>query len=61
MNYTSAAVGVCIVIALVTWFTTGRKQYTGPETGMILDLAAQERREIEADSISGVVAGKRDD
>ncbi|KAK3641011.1 hypothetical protein LTR56_008399 [Elasticomyces elasticus] len=30
MNYTSAAVGVSIIIATVTWFTTGRKHYAGP-------------------------------
>ncbi|KAK5729822.1 hypothetical protein LTR17_011583 [Elasticomyces elasticus] len=30
MNYTSAAVGVSIVIATLTWFTTGRKHYVGP-------------------------------
>lgn len=36
MNYTSAAVGVAILIATLTWFTTGRKQYTGPERGGIL-------------------------
>ena len=36
MNYTSAAVGVSIVIATTTWFTTGRKQYTGPQRGSIV-------------------------
>lgn len=30
MNYTSAAIGVIGLISLVTWFTTGRKQFTGP-------------------------------
>ncbi|OJJ42864.1 hypothetical protein ASPZODRAFT_104610 [Penicilliopsis zonata CBS 506.65] len=30
MNYTSAAVGVILLIALVTWLTTGRKHFTGP-------------------------------
>lgn len=30
MNYTSAAIGVVGVIGIVTWFTTGRKQFTGP-------------------------------
>ena len=33
MNYTSAAIGVSILIAATTWFTTGRKQYTGPQKG----------------------------
>lgn len=30
MNYTSAAVGVIGVISLITWLTTGRKQFSGP-------------------------------
>ena len=36
MNYTCAAVGVSVLIATVTWFTTGRKNFTGPQTGAIL-------------------------
>lgn len=30
MNYTSAAIGVIALISLITWVTTGRKQFTGP-------------------------------
>ena len=30
MNYTSAAIGVIGLISTVTWFTTGRKHFTGP-------------------------------
>lgn len=30
MNYTSAAIGVIGLISIVTWFTTGRKHFTGP-------------------------------
>lgn len=37
MNYTSAAVGVVMVIALITWITTGRKHYSGPETGVVVE------------------------
>lgn len=33
MNYTSAAVGGIMLIALITWFTTGNKQFKGPESG----------------------------
>ena len=33
MNYTSAAIGVIALISLVTWFTTGRKNFTGPQIG----------------------------
>lgn len=37
MNYTSAAVGVCGLIATVTWMTTGRTHFTGPRRGGILE------------------------
>ncbi len=37
MNYTCAAVGVSVLIATVTWFTTGRKGFTGPQAGGMLD------------------------
>lgn len=30
MNYTCAAVGAIAVISFVTWYTTGRKHFTGP-------------------------------
>ncbi|GAB1212329.1 hypothetical protein ATERTT37_001467 [Aspergillus terreus] len=30
MNYTSAAIGVIGLLSVVTWFTTGRKRFTGP-------------------------------
>lgn len=30
MNYTSAAIGVIMLVSVVTWLTTGRKQFTGP-------------------------------
>lgn len=31
MNYTSAAIGVIMFVALITWFTSARKQFSGPE------------------------------
>ena len=34
MNYTSAAIGVIGFISAVTWITTGRKHFTGPQTGL---------------------------
>ena len=40
MNYTSAAVGVIMCISLVTWTTTGKKHYTGPEKGVALEANA---------------------
>lgn len=37
MNYTSAAVGVSALIAIITWLTTGQRNFTGPQRGGILD------------------------
>ncbi|KAF2004016.1 amino acid transporter [Amniculicola lignicola CBS 123094] len=37
MNYTSAAIGVVMLISLITWITTGRKRFTGPDSGHLLD------------------------
>ena len=34
MNYTSAAIGVIGLISAVTWIMTGRKRFTGPDTGI---------------------------
>lgn len=31
MNYTSAAIGVIGLIAIITWITTGKRKFTGPE------------------------------
>ena len=36
MNYTSAAVGIIMLISVVTWVTTGRKQFRGPESGGVV-------------------------
>jgi choline transport protein len=38
MNYTSAAVGVVMLISAVTWFATGRKRFTGPDQGRLLEV-----------------------
>lgn len=45
MNYTSAAVGVSALIAIITWLTTGSKNFTGPQRGGILD--GMGRKDIE--------------
>ncbi|KAF2085481.1 GABA permease [Saccharata proteae CBS 121410] len=37
MNYTSAAMGVIMVIAVVTWLTSGREHFTGPQTGEVME------------------------
>ncbi|KAH5172030.1 hypothetical protein HBH77_219750 [Parastagonospora nodorum] len=36
MNYTSAATGLVMLVSLVFWMTTGRKKFTGPEDGNLL-------------------------
>jgi len=38
MNYTSAATGVVMLVSLVFWIMTGRKKFTGPADGNLLDL-----------------------
>ncbi|KAJ5386478.1 hypothetical protein N7509_009019 [Penicillium cosmopolitanum] len=40
MNYTSAAIGVIGLISLITWITTGRKNFTGP--GAVSFLSGQQ-------------------
>lgn len=50
MNYTSAAIGVIALISVVTWLTTGRKQFTGPAdvgTLMARTRSAAEKAERE--------------
>lgn len=58
-NYTSAACGVAILIAAVTWFTTGKKNYTGPQRGGILqvldgsDGSGHKAKSLDQDDIVG--------
>jgi choline transport protein len=40
MNYTSAAVGVIMFVAAVTWFTTARNRFSGPEIEGVIDIVA---------------------
>lgn len=46
MNYTSAAIGVVGLVSVVTWVTTGRKNFTGPliggENTRVVDAQAEE-------------------
>lgn len=49
-NYTSAAVGVSVLIAAMTWFTTGSKQFSGPQAGSMLQGGG-----IHAHHISGSI------
>ena len=50
MNYTSAAVGVVMVVALITWFTTAKGQFRCPGVGeeMVIDSAPHAEVEEEA-------------
>lgn len=41
MNYTSAATGLVMLVALVFWFMTGRKKFTGPDDGNLLQVGRQ--------------------
>lgn len=56
MNYTCAAVGVIMLIALVTWLTTGRKHFKGPESGGVV-LDGAEKHTLGKD----IGAGNQDD
>ncbi|KAF2030915.1 GABA permease [Setomelanomma holmii] len=40
MNYTSAATGLVMLVSFVFWMTTGRKKFTGPDDGKLLDVGA---------------------
>ncbi|KAJ5167803.1 uncharacterized protein N7482_003397 [Penicillium canariense] len=53
MNYTSAAIGVIGLISIVTWFTTGRKNFTGPGALSLLkgQNATQNTVQAEADGV----------
>ena len=36
MNYTSAAIGVIMLISVITWITTGYRQFKGPQSGGVV-------------------------
>jgi choline transport protein len=41
MNYTSAATGLVMLVSLVFWIATGRKKFTGPDDGSLLQVGRQ--------------------
>lgn len=53
MNYTSAAIGVIGLISLVTWLTTGQKNFTGPGSVSFLrgQNTAPDSRQIADDRV----------
>ncbi|KAE8447904.1 hypothetical protein EG329_009976 [Mollisiaceae sp. DMI_Dod_QoI] len=50
MNYTSAAIGVIMFVALVTWFTTARKHFSGPEIEAVVSIVEGNGSESEGKS-----------
>lgn len=53
MNYTSAAVGVVMLVALITWLTTARKSFRCPGLGeeVVLHSAPCVEAEQEAEIV----------
>ncbi|KAG9558754.1 GABA permease, partial [Aureobasidium melanogenum] len=60
MNYTSAAVGVVMVVALITWFTTAKGQFRSPGVGeeMVIDSAPHAEVEQEAEIVTNEKGGR---
>ena len=56
MNYCSAAIGVIGLVSLVTWVVDGRKNFTGPDTG-VENLVAVEKRGVWEGAGVGVGGG----
>ncbi|KAJ5887801.1 hypothetical protein N7495_007842 [Penicillium taxi] len=50
MNYTSAAIGVIALISTITWFTTGRKDFTGPSAVSFLDGQSTGQEVIQSET-----------
>lgn len=60
MNYTSAAVGVVMVVALITWFTTAKGQFRSPGVSeeMVIDSAPHAEVEQEAEFVTNEKGGR---
>lgn len=59
-NYTSAAVGAIMLLAVITWLTTGHKQFTGPESGGVaVGVVGGEPYVITGDAVSEKVVHHR--
>ena len=43
MNYCSAAFGIIGLISVVTWVFDGRTNFTGPETGVVNAVEAEDK------------------
>ena len=53
MNYTSAAIGVIALVSIVTWITTGRKAFTGPQIGGEIAVLNARFGDIAGDAVVG--------
>ncbi len=49
MNYTSAAVGIIGLVSLLTWIFDGRKSFTGPENGVVVNAIEAKERNYHQD------------
>ena len=49
MNYSSAAIGVIMLIALITWVTTGYRNFKGPESGGVVIEGGEPHALVAAD------------
>ncbi len=50
MNYTSAAIGVIGAVSVVTWITTGRRNFTGPKTDMADGQSTSDKDETSSET-----------
>jgi choline transport protein len=46
MNYCSAAIGVIGLVSAVTWFVDGKKNFTGPDTGVANVVIAEKKLSV---------------
>ncbi len=53
MNYTSAAIGIIGLISIITWATTGRKRFTGPQIGGV------EPANLASEEVDAVLVGEK--
>lgn len=57
-NYTSAAVGAIVLIALITWITTANKQFGGPDASRAVVIEGHEHGEVHAVVVSDELESK---
>lgn len=55
MNYCSAAFGIIGIVSLVTWVLDGRKNFTGPQTGGIMNAIEAKDKGLD----DGVIGGEK--